>query len=173
RRSQCGGQAMSTHKERIAAAAKSMRVSPRLIESAQFVSRNAPPEISQAIVSGDLTMNIAVGIAKLPVKAQGQVLALVHDPKAMKETAKRLIAEHKPLPKRLSVSRDALLVLICATFPWTRCFVSSDGEGEPPESRMAPLVALERQLCNEEPYQVEHFIEALEDCVKAHQEVEP
>ncbi len=88
------------------AAAASLNVSTRSVESASVVLRTAEPELVEAVDAGKVAVSAAAEIANLPPEEQREAAA---DPKKAKKKAKAA-REKKKAKKSESARRDARVV---------------------------------------------------------------
>ena len=75
------------------AAADMLQVSPRSVATAAKIERDAPLEVTDAVKSGAMSLNLAAQVAELPEEEQAVVAAA--SPEQIKEVAREAVHNHR------------------------------------------------------------------------------
>src|SRR5690606_28417229 len=81
-------------------AAKALNVSPRLVQNAKRVVEQGVPELADAVRRGEVAVDAAAEVAKLPQEEQREVVQQGRD--AIKARAKTARESSKPPPRNVS-----------------------------------------------------------------------
>ena len=79
-------------------AAAALNVSPRSVETAARVRRDAVTDLADAVDRGDVAVSAAAEVARLPAAEQRALVA--EGPKAVKDRAREVREERRPVPPR-------------------------------------------------------------------------
>lgn len=76
-------------------AAEMLQVSPRSVATAAKIEREAPEEVTKAVKSGAMSLNLAAQVAELPKEEQAVIAAAPAE--EIKEVAREVISNHRAL----------------------------------------------------------------------------